>query len=354
MKTRTLTILQADLVGSTDAASAISRQEMADYIEEVSAQIIHAVRFYGGNPFKFTGDGYLATFESASDCLNAAQKLQRDLQLRNLSIGGQRTAALRVILHTADLVVTADDVLGDGMATVARLEKLTPPGAIYVTETVYGICKRAEFEFEFVDAFHLRGLPDPVRVYELKYHEHLLVEEQVWVLASDIKRFTQLTETLSPESLEEYLAALHRLHRHAARAFSGILAKILGDRVLMTYQSADDAIAAAIALQEGASSHSRQRPDLPPIQLTIGVASGDVYRFAGDMYGAPVNTAFLMASRLDDYQIAMTAEVYATLQLEKSLFDLVSGPLQEWPDFDLAVFASLRPEPLQPIVRSDD
>lgn len=354
MKTRTLTILQADLVGSTDAASHISRQEMADYIEEVSAQIIHAVRFYGGNPFKFTGDGYLASFESASDCLNAAQKLQRDLQLRNLSIGGKHTAALRVILHTADLVVTEDDVLGDGMATVARLEKFTPPGAIYVTETVYGICKRAEFEFEFIDSFHLRGLPDPVRVYELKYHERLLVEEQVWVLASDIKRFTQLTETLEPEVLEEYLAALHRLHRHAARAFSGILAKILGDRVLMTFQSADDAIAAAIALQEGASSHSRQRPDLPPIQLTIGVASGDVYRFAGDMYGPPVNTVFLMASRLDDYQIAMTAEVYEALHVDRSLFRPVTAPVPEWPDFDLTVYASPRPKPLQPSVRFDD
>ena len=354
MKTRTLTILQADLVGSTDAASNISRQEMTDYIEELSAQIIHAVRFYGGDPFKFTGDGYLASFESASDCLSAAQKLQRDLQLRNLSIGGKRTAALRVIVHTADLVVTEDDVLGDGMATVARLEKLTPPGAIYVTETVYGICKRAEFEFEFVDSFHLRGLPDPVRVYELKYHERLLIEEQVWVLASDIKRFTQLTEALSPEILEEYLGALHRLHRHAARAFSGILAKILGDRVLMTYQSPDDAVAAALALQEGASSHSVQRPDLPPIQLTIGVASGDVYRFAGDMYGPPVNTAFLMASRLDDYQIAMTSAVYDALQVEKSLFALVTKPVREWPDFDLAVYANPRPEPLQPNVSSDD
>ena len=129
MKTRTLTILQADLVGSTDAASNISRQEMTDYIEELSAQIIHAVRFYGGDPFKFTGDGYLASFESASDCLSAAQKLQRDLQLRNLSIGGKRTAALRVIVHTADLVVTEDDVLGDGMATgtLVQLEFVTSP-----------------------------------------------------------------------------------------------------------------------------------------------------------------------------------------------------------------------------------
>jgi class 3 adenylate cyclase len=342
MKTRTLTILQADLVGSTTTAASISRQEMTDYLEEATAQISHAIRYYGGDPFKFTGDGYLASFESASDCLHAAQKIQRDMQTRNLIIAGRPVGALRIIVHTADVVVTEDDLLGDGVATVSRLEKMTPPSAIYVTETTRGVCKRAEFEFEYVDTYALRGLPDPIRVYELKYRDRLHIEQGVFILVSDIKKFSRLTETVSPQVLEQYLATLHRLHREAARMFSGALAKIMGDKVLMTFQSADDALSAALALTEGAATYCRQQPDMPEIQLTIGITYGDVYRFSSDMYGAAVNEAFLLASRLDDYAIAFVESVRERLTVDPAPFACVTGPLTEWPDCALTIYACLR------------
>ncbi len=345
MKTRTLTILQADLVGSTTTASAISRQEMADYIEDVAAHITQAIRQFGGNPFKFTGDGYLASFESASDCLHAAQQIQWNLQTRNLTIGGKPVGSLRIIVHTADVIVTEDDLLGDGIATVSRLEKLTPPGAIYVTETTRGVCKRAEFDFEFVDTYVLRGLPDPIRTYELKYRDRLHIEEDVYILVSDIKRFSRLTLSVSPQVLEAYLATLHRMHREAAKAFSGVLAKIMGDKVLMVFKSADEAVAAALALQEGTSTHSQQQPELPPICLTIGIATGDVYRFASDMYGVPVNQAFLMASHLDDYGIAMSAAVYEQLTIDKTCFQAVQEAVPEWQDSSLSIYAKPRTTP---------
>lgn len=346
MKTRTLTILQADLVGSTTTTASVSRQEMSDYIEEVTAQITHAIRHYGGNPFKFTGDGYLASFESASDCLLAAQKIQRDMQTRNLAIAGKPVGTLRIIIHTADVIVAGDDLLGDGIAAVARLEKMTPPGAIYVTETARGVCKRAEFDLEYVDTYTLRGLPDPIRVYELKYRDRLHIETDVYVLVSDIKRFSELTLATSPEALEAYLAALHRMHREAARNFGGVLMKTLGDKVLMTFHSADDAVIAALALQEGATTHSQQRPDLPPIRLTIGIACGEVYRFSSDMYGTPVNDAFSMASRLDDFEVALCSQVYEQLTVGRQLFTFVTHPLPEWPDCTLGIYASRRPASL--------
>lgn len=346
MKTRTLTILQADLVGSTMTAAAISRQEMSDYIEDAAAQITQAVRQYGGDPFKFTGDGYLASFESASDCLHAAQQIQRNMQTRNLTVAGKPVGMLRIIIHTADVIVTADDLLGDGIATVSRLEKQTPPGAIYVTETTRGVCKRAEFDFEFVDTYALRGLPDPIRTYELKYRERLHAEQNVFILVSDIKRFSRLTLSVAPQVLESYLAILHRLHREVTKAYSGALTKVLGDRVLMTFMTASDAVAAALALQDEADAHGSQHPDLPPIYLTIGITNGDVYRFASDMYGVPVNHAFLMASRLDDYGIVMSVQVFDQLSAYQDAFTVIEEPVAEWPDCPLTLVGQRRVHPL--------
>jgi class 3 adenylate cyclase len=346
LHTRTMTILQADLVGSTTTAAVISRQQMSDYIDEVNSQITHAIRRHGGDPFKFTGDGYLACFESASECLLAAQQIQRNMQARNLTIAGKPVGALRIIVHTADVIVTEDDFLGDGIATVARLEKVTPAGAIYVTETVRGVCKRAEFEFDYIDTYTLRGLPDPIRVYELQYRDRLYVETNVYILVSDIKRFSRLTCSVSPAILEAYLSTLHRIHREAAKTFTGVMAKVLGDRVLMTFNTAQDAVAAALALQEGTATHRHQQPDLPPIYMTIGITFGDVYRFSGDMYGIPVNEAFLMASRLDDYRIVMSTDVFEQCNINGELFDRIALPLPEWPDCNLTMYGSCRTDSL--------
>ena len=346
MKTRTLTILQADLVGSTTTTSAISREEMADYITEVTAQITHAIRQHNGDPFKFTGDGYLASFESASDALHAALEIQRNMQTRNLTIGGRSVGTLRIIIHTADVIVTDDDLLGDGIATVARLEKMTPPGAVYVTDTTRGVCKRAEFEFHYVDTYILRGLADPIRIYELKSRDRLHVQQDACIMVSDIKRFSRLTSSLPPQELETHLSMLHRIHREAARVFSGILTKIMGDKALIIFHNANDAVSAALALQESTMTHNRQHIGSLPIHLTVGIAFGDIYRFSGDIYGSPVNDAFLMASRLDDYSIAMTEAVYNRLEIDRQMFRLLEEPTPEWPDCQLTIYAANRLEPL--------
>ena len=79
----------------------------------------------------------------------------------------------------------------------------------------------------------------------------------------------------------------------------------------------------------------------------MGITHGDVHRFSGDLYGTAVNHAFLLASRLDDYRVVMTADVYDRGAADDvGLFAPVEGPIEEWPDCSLRLYGMLRPEPL--------
>ncbi len=75
MKTETVTIMDVDIVGSTPLVEQSSRQQLIEILEDVMAPIRQYVAEFGGTIVKFTGDGYLATFQSASEALYASARI---------------------------------------------------------------------------------------------------------------------------------------------------------------------------------------------------------------------------------------------------------------------------------------
>jgi tetratricopeptide (TPR) repeat protein len=69
--------------------------------------------------------------------------------------------------------------------------------------------------------------------------------------------------------------------------------KNLGDGILAMFDSASDAVSAAVAVQQAAYAHARAHPD-QPLDIRIGLSGGDVTVEDGDCFGTPV----IEASRL--------------------------------------------------------
>src|SRR5215208_1387388 len=109
MKTQTLTIMVIDLVGSTPLVAQASRQQLLEMLEDVTIPI--------GQP----------TLPS-----------------------GVRLEGCRVVMHTSDVLMQDNDVLGEGVVTVARLEKHVPTNEVYLTSTTRDVAKSSEFEFQLI------------------------------------------------------------------------------------------------------------------------------------------------------------------------------------------------------------
>src|SRR5690242_11879805 len=98
MKTETLTVMLVDLVGSTPLVESASRQQVVEMMDDVGIPIRQAVAEFGGTIIKFTGDGYLATFQSASEALYASARVVDSFIGQPTLPSGIRLEGCRVVL----------------------------------------------------------------------------------------------------------------------------------------------------------------------------------------------------------------------------------------------------------------
>jgi adenylate cyclase len=64
------------------------------------------------------------SFPSATAALRAAVAIQRDMQLRNHNVPADEQIAYRIGINLGDIIVTSDDIEGDGVNLAARLQAL--------------------------------------------------------------------------------------------------------------------------------------------------------------------------------------------------------------------------------------
>ena len=121
----------------------------------------------GGTVVKFVGDGVLAYAPSIFSATASVLSLRSVFKDRSAQAGIE--SHLRIGMHLGDIAISPDgDVFGDGVNIASRLEAAAGPGHIYVSEDLWRQCRqRAELEFIPLGPRHLKGVEDPVWVYEL-------------------------------------------------------------------------------------------------------------------------------------------------------------------------------------------
>ncbi|HUO58417.1 MAG TPA: adenylate/guanylate cyclase domain-containing protein [bacterium] len=120
----------------------------------------------GGKVIKTIGDAFLADFSSAVNAVRCAVSIQGRLEDHNRTTGESRQ--LRIGIHIGDVVVSNNDILGDGVNIASRLESIAEPGGIYVSEDVYHHIKNMpEFSTVFAGAKDLKNIDRKIGVYQV-------------------------------------------------------------------------------------------------------------------------------------------------------------------------------------------
>jgi predicted ATPase/class 3 adenylate cyclase len=141
------------------------------------------------------------------------------------------------------------------------------------------------------------------------------VQCRMSVLFSDIKGFTRLSETMSPEQniafINDYLRQMEpALHRHG-----GFIDKYIGDAIMALFPvSSADAVRAALAMLRELDHFNERHcaAGYSPLQISIGLNTGPV--MLGVVGGARLDTTVIsdtvnLASRVEhltrDYQVSL-------------------------------------------------
>jgi TolB-like protein/class 3 adenylate cyclase len=162
-------ILVADVVGYSRLAAADEDRTLARLRGLRSDLIDPAVAAHHGRIVKRTGDGLIAEFRSVVDAVRCAIEVQIAMVERNAGVAADKRVEFRVGIHLGDVVEEADgDLMGDGVNIAARLEGITKPGAICLSEDAYRQVKgRLDLAVSDLGPTQLKNIAEPIRVYSL-------------------------------------------------------------------------------------------------------------------------------------------------------------------------------------------
>ena len=116
---------------------------------------------YRGRWIKELGDGVMASFNAATDAVYAAIKIQQACSAAGIY-------QLRIGIALGEIVFENEDIFGEGVNVAARIQSVTPPGAIWISESVHSnVINKNDITSEFVNAQHLKNVSAPVRIYRV-------------------------------------------------------------------------------------------------------------------------------------------------------------------------------------------
>ena len=178
-----VTVLFADLAGSTAFAEAIDPEEMHALMDRAFQLILEEVHRYEGTVNQFTGDGVMALFgapialeDAPRRAVTAALGIQHALQSMDAEVHKRfdRDFRMRIGIHTGPVVVgtIGDDLrmdytaVGDTTNLAARLEQLARPGSVVISETAQRLVS-GFFDLRALPPASVKGKSRDVNAFEV-------------------------------------------------------------------------------------------------------------------------------------------------------------------------------------------
>jgi adenylate cyclase len=136
------------------------------------------------------------------------------------------------------------------------------------------------------------------------------------ILFADVVGSTRLYELMGDLRARDMVAICIDVMRSATEQRQGTVIKTMGDEVMATFPSADEALNAAAQMQQQISSNAQLKVDGQPVSIRIGCHYGPVMLENRDVFGSTVHTANRMTSQAKAGQIITTAATVERLSPE--------------------------------------
>ncbi len=164
----TTTIMFADVV---ESVRLIEQNETANVIrirsllKSLATTVIPA---HQGTVIERRGDGLLVKFSDARASAACALVLHREAELINIDIATDDVIALRVGIHSAEVMADGDAIYGQGINLAARIASIAGPGETVISSSLRDqLTHRVDGELRDLGECFLKNVSEAVRAYQL-------------------------------------------------------------------------------------------------------------------------------------------------------------------------------------------
>jgi class 3 adenylate cyclase len=152
-----VTLLFTDIVGSTARAAELGDRAWMRVVEAHHVTVRELFTRFDGREVDCAGDGFFATFETASNAIGCGDAITASVRRLGLEV--------RAGLHTGECERQGGRFRGIAVHTAARLVRLAQPSEVLVTATVRDVVAGSGIRFEDRGARTLKGVPGLWRLY---------------------------------------------------------------------------------------------------------------------------------------------------------------------------------------------
>jgi len=163
------TILFTDVEGSTALTQRVGDAKAREVLRAHEGIVREALQAHGGSEVKTMGDGFMASFSSATGALECAIAMQRAFAAH--SEAAEEPIRMRIGLNAGEPIAEEKDLFGTAVNMAARIAAKAEGGEILASDVVRQLVAGKGFLFSDRGEAELKGFEEPVRLYEVRWRE---------------------------------------------------------------------------------------------------------------------------------------------------------------------------------------
>lgn len=143
-----------ELMQKDEKAGLLVRKRHKDVFEKFH-------REFNGEIMQYWGDGTLSIFSNSVDAVTCAIGIQKELQ-------NPPVVPLRIGIHSGNIVIEPDGIIGDAVNIASRIESFSVPGAVLVSDAIHDQVKnQPEFGLKSLGKFNLKNVSRDFNLYAI-------------------------------------------------------------------------------------------------------------------------------------------------------------------------------------------
>lgn len=284
-------IMKTDIKGFSRKIGILSDMELSKLLQDHKEFIIRSVYKYNGSIIKGEGDAFLISFSSVTSAIESAIDIQNQLAHNRSATDDNSRLSIRIVVTLGDVLHKDNDVFGESVNLISRIEAITPPDEIYLSESAFLTLRKKEINTEYVGEFDFKGSSENSKVYKIILGRKLIVLENQYVLFSDIAKFASARNNHS--LIEKVIDYTDIMFNNIDKEHNGIIRGIVGDAYLVTFKKIEDLLSSLNYIYQFWTASYKKYSLL---RLRLGAHKGEMLSYRRFCGGTSFNKCAILES----------------------------------------------------------